>query len=88
MTAKLRNDNTSSVKGIVYQYYLTRQLLEMRKVAKLITDATAIDSIVSLAIDENVIQLDKEKRCLKLSQIFFMPVYANRRTDGSLLEKI
>ena len=42
--------------------------LEMRKAAKLIASGTDIDTIVSLSIDENIFQLEKEKRRLKLAQ--------------------
>ena len=42
--------------------------LETRKAAQLIADGLSIDSIVSLSIRENIFQLDKEKRRLKLAQ--------------------
>ena len=42
--------------------------LETRKAAQLIADGLSIDSIVSLSIRENIFQLDKERRRLKLAQ--------------------
>lgn len=42
--------------------------LEMRKAAKLIAGGCDVESIVTLSVDDNIFQLDKEKRRLKLAQ--------------------
>lgn len=43
-------------------------LLEMRKAAKLITEGETPDSIVALSVEQNIFQLNKERRRLKLAQ--------------------
>ncbi len=43
-------------------------LLEMRKAAKLVADGETPDSIVTLSIEQNIFQLNKERRRLKLAQ--------------------
>lgn len=55
----------------VYSSYIKDMpflFLEMRKAAKLIVDGTDVDHIVSLSTKENIFQLDKERRRLKLAQ--------------------
>lgn len=58
--------------------------LEIRKAAKLIVDGTDIDSIVSLSTDENIFQLDKEKRRLKLAQkvVLRLSVLTNKQISA------
>ena len=55
----------------VYSSYIKDMpflFLETRKAAKIVADGTAIESIVSLSTEQNIFQLDKEKRRLKLAQ--------------------
>jgi len=55
----------------VYSSYIKDMpflFLETRKAAKVVADGIAIDSIVSLSTEQNIFQLDKEKRRLKLAQ--------------------
>ncbi len=55
----------------VYSSYIKDMpflFLEMRKAAKRIEDGTEIAEIVSLSTTENLFQLDKERRRLKLAQ--------------------
>lgn len=42
--------------------------LEMRKAAKLVAGGVNMESIVSLSVEKNIFQLDKERRRLKLAQ--------------------
>lgn len=56
---------------MVYSSYIKDMpflFLKMRKAAKLIADGTDLDSIVTLSIEKNIFQLDKERRRLKLAQ--------------------
>ena len=43
-------------------------LLEMRKAANLIMNGETPDAVVSLSVEKNIFQLDKERRRLKLAQ--------------------
>lgn len=42
--------------------------LETRKAAKLVVGSETVESIVSLSVENNIFQLDKERRRLKLAQ--------------------
>lgn len=55
----------------VYSSYIKDMpflFLETRKAAKLVADGADIESIVSLSTEQNIFQLDKERRRLKLAQ--------------------
>ena len=55
----------------VYSSYIKDMpflFLETREAAKLVADGADIESIVSLSTEQNIFQLDKERRRLKLAQ--------------------